>query len=308
MTVIDADAAYPVLAGLGAFAVLVAAILVVPKFGWPNFLVEVGSIVMISTGAYLSSVEFGTQSTIVMMLVAVGWVANRRADSFGGGMALGLAMTLKLFPALLLVPFVMKGRIRAASSAVLVLVGLNVAGLVILGLNAADAYRSLSVASATWMGFSANGSLAMPLVRVLNVPPELTGVVVVLLAGFTAFAVARLATFEMAVAITVVLSILGSPLAWPHYDVLAFVVIGTLFALNRRVANQSPIVDVLLGAWVLLQMFMPAIHGALRTDSFTPYGTMSLAGKVILLVAGLLLVRRELSFGNRASPATMRSS
>lgn len=195
----------------------------------------------------VEAVSVGAQSSVVALLLAVAWWRTREGDDVAAGVALGVAVTLKLFPWLLLVLLVFRRRITALW-AVGTAVVINGLGLLFPGVSLRGALEAVSSAN-----LSESAELNGSLTRLVGewIPAGTLTVLLVLVGALLAVAVAR-AHWEidrqwfavLAVALAV------SPLIWRHY---ALVLIPALVWLALR-GGQT-------GKWVVgfagLLLFLP---------------------------------------------------
>ena len=262
-------------------------------YGWTaRSKVTLFALPLVASAAYLSASKFGTQSTVVLLSVGIAWLLFRRSDSVVGGAVLGVAITIKLFPALLLIPLWYWNRRRAAAAAALGFLLLNVGGLLVYGLNPIEGVGALRTAASTWIGFSGNGSLAMVIARV-GLPVEWVGPLVTLagLVGAVAISVKRRG--ESSFAVVTMIALLASPLSWEHYDVLAFVVLGFVLSTRWRLLAHSRAVLWLAITWIALQMTSNSLDSVYGTTEFTFSGISALVGRLALLAATLLIWLQE---------------
>ena len=280
------DAAYPLMVVLTSVAAALASLFALTKHrSMPLGAMSVVAIALAGSGAYLSALEFGTQSVFILLLISATWLLTRDGDSIGGGIALGVAATLKLFPLLFIIPLLAYKRLRAVVAAGLTVVILNAAGVLVLDLDPGRVFGLLDAAD-EWLVASFNGSLAMPLAAV-GLNPALASLVVSAVAVIVALgSVRRGWSFDFTVAVLIVVSVLCAPLAWPHYDVLLFAVVA--YIISRR-GTPNQIVWWMVGFFVGLQLLSPAINSVLGSPSFSTLGITSILGKLVLLgaLAGL---------------------
>ena len=187
----------------------------------------------------------GNVHILLFGLFAVAWLGLRRGDRTGerwAGIAIGLAAVIKVFPALIVVWFLLTGRRRAAVWAGWAIIGVVLATLPIVGIP-------------TWLDFlSALLNLSSPSDTTDTLAPT------VWLAGFTGFGVARLVITGIALAIlawtarrlptrsgyvvAVLLSVLIAPALYHHY--LAILVLPFLLLLVEDGALPWPALAYLL--------------------------------------------------------------
>jgi hypothetical protein len=293
---VASTAAYSAMLIAGMTAFLMTALILGPRFNWfsPTQVIPY-AIVSMTTAAFLQNFQYGAQSTLILLLVGVALQSNRRVDSIGGGLALGAAICLKMFPALLLIPLLWYRKYRAAMTAVVVFVVLNAVALWLFELDLREASIALGSSSAPWVGFSGNGSLAVPLVS-LGVDVSLAGYLAVAVA-FVASAVVVVASrsWEVAFSTVLVIALLGSPLAWAHYGVVGLLVAGYLLSSVSGPGGSGRRIQYLVGLWFALQLFMFPTESIVGTPTWTSLGSQSLAANLVLLAACLLHLRHDRS-------------
>lgn len=293
LILVGANAAYVTMLIAGTMLFLVTALILGPRFNWFSpTLVILYAIVSMTTAAFLQSFQYGSQSTLILLLIGVAWQSNRREDSVGGGLALGVAICLKVFPALLLIPLLGYRKYRAATTAVVVFAALNGVSLWLFELDPRDAIIALGSAS-PWVGFSGNGSLAMPLVS-LGVDATVAGylaVAVAVVASVVVMVASR--SWEVAFSTVLVIALLGSPLAWGHYGVVGLLVAGYLLSSVSGPRPSRRRIRHLVVLWFALQVLMVPIDSIIGTATWTSLGSLSLAANLALLAACLLHLRDD---------------
>ena len=102
--------------------------------------------------------RYAGQAAVIAALVLAGWLLVRDRDRVLGGVLIGVAAVLKLFPAFLIVPLLLARRWKASVSLVATGVILNLAGLALPGVSVESALSQLTVAVDTWVTLPSNGS------------------------------------------------------------------------------------------------------------------------------------------------------
>ncbi|NIA24153.1 MAG: DUF2029 domain-containing protein [Gammaproteobacteria bacterium] len=128
--------------------------------GWSRTIaVAVGAAMLItSAGRFL--LLRNHMEAILLLLLFLGWRGVRRGRDIEGGVWWGLAVALKLFPALLIVGLLAMRRTKAAMSAVITAVVASGLGVAILGWDDTVAFISdVLPASKQWYGAHGNYSL-----------------------------------------------------------------------------------------------------------------------------------------------------
>ncbi|HEY1192153.1 MAG TPA: glycosyltransferase family 87 protein [Gemmata sp.] len=263
-------------------------------------------------------VVLGQFNALLAFLIAVAWVADRHDRWALAGLAVGAAVAVKLFPALLLVYLVAAQRWRAAGVALLTAGALTGAAVAVLGADAfvtyaRDVVPAVSAKYATqWNNLSISafwGRLFTPtpesrVVAVADAPllgALLAGACRLAMWGATVVAALGARSSEArdrAFALVVVAMVLVSPIAWPHYFVLLVVPIGLLLAGLGRTRRRWPLLACLVVLW-LPDTFVPALAlgrefaermSVHRHDPLTPERTLLVASVPFYAVLGLFLL------------------
>jgi alpha-1,2-mannosyltransferase len=228
---------------------------------------------------------------LLALLVAAGFDLSQGRDT-RAGVWLGLATALKVFPGLLLLYAVYRGRWRAAVLGGSLTLGLSVCSLLPLGIaGAAASGRDWLVHSSAgvWVLHRRNQSLPALLERA---GVAHAGVIAVdlLLLTLAAAALWRSTSDDAIVhdvGIVLLLAILLSPIAWDHYYLLAFP--AWVAVLSRSPEPRSR------ASWIALGLAGIATSGALTVGSAPARGFLlehsifAWGGVVLLLV---LLIER----------------
>lgn len=235
----------------------------------------------------ISAFEFGSQSFVVAALVTIAVGLIRRTDSIPGGVSLGLAITLKLWPALLVILLLSRGHRRSAAAAVAVSGGLAVLASVAFRLTPLQVWDGVTSAGSTWVRFSGNGSLVGRF-ALMGVPvPTATALSVLLLVAIVLWVWDRRVDLDVALWGTVAIALLASPLSWDHYDV---VLIPIAIVLVRRSHGWSDPTRWALLGWAILTLsgrFLRLfIEGAAEIS-----GVLAFSERALILVALVQVIR-----------------
>jgi len=208
---------FPLLAGRGRWFLVAAA------FAFPPV---VGELVI------------GNVHLLLLGLLTLAWVGVRRGDARGewvAGLAVGAAATIKVFPGLLLLWFLLTGRYRAAAGVVVAAVAL---GLVTLPITGIDAWLQYPTVLANLSAPVDTRDTLAPTVWLAQLVGFTPARVLVTVAGLAlvAWTAMTRATYGPArsFAIAVVASVLIAPALYHHY--LALLVLPLLLGLSSGVA------------------------------------------------------------------------
>ncbi len=292
----DADSAHAAAMAITFVSIGGLAVCVVPRLtSWPTW-VSIGLMaLLLFSGPVLRGLQIGSISAFIALLIGVFWVGTADRDSVASGLALGVAIALRLFPALLLVPALLWGRRRAAGSALAAAIGLNLVGMFVFGLSLTDVVDGLAATSATWILEDSNGSLIKPLVGWIGMP---TTVGVVTVSTVLVLLVAKSRSVEgrylNAVALTTVVMLLASPLSWEHYDVMLVPVAFVLMQGGPSVGRWA--------AWSWLSLITVGyyVKQPLELAGSLDPGLVALVGRMILLV-GMIAVSVRAAAAERQS-------
>ena len=233
-----------------------------------------GGILMLASAPVVSSFEFGTISIAVTALIFVSWVWADSDRPWIAGLALGIAISLKVWPGLLLVPLLVTRRLRVVSWSLATVFVLQTTGSLLFGVTPIDLMHAFSEASTRWISFSGNGSLTGLLVR-LGVEPLLASVSMVVIGAWAVWLVAS--KYEAgAYPFAVVVGLLVSPLAWEHYDVVLLGVAAVIVPIQGW--------PRFLAVAFLSISFIGMPFRRLGSD-LTAVGLRTLAGRILMLVA-----------------------
>jgi uncharacterized membrane protein len=234
----------------------------------------------------ISAFEFGSQSFVVAGLITLAIGLLRRGDSAVGGVALGIAISLKLWPALLMIPLWRAGRRRGTLFGLAVSgVSTLVAGLV-FRLSLLQVWRGLTGASNTWVGFPGNGSLAGRFTIMGASVPAATILSAVVLLPILLLLWDRMTGLEVELWGTVLVALLASPLSWDHYNI---VLIPLAVMLARRSRGWSDPERWFLLGWAALTLGGRFVRLAIDRP-IEIAGALAFSDRALLLVALILIL------------------
>ncbi len=223
------EGALRILAAIGTAAAISAATFIALRIG--DLRVRSKLIVAVAAGATSIAVEavtVGAQASLIALLLAVAWWRLRAGDDPPAGICVGAAVTLKIFPWLLLVLLFPRHK-RALVAAVATGLGLNGVGLIFPGVSLPGAIEALSSANVS-ASLDLNASLTRILVGVVSFEVLSLSLAVLGLIGALAI-VSRGWEFDRQWFATLALCLAVSPLLWSQY---ALVLIPALVWLYLR--------------------------------------------------------------------------
>lgn len=225
-------------------------------------------------------VLWGQFSAPITFLIAVGWAADRGGRPALAGAAVGLAAAIKLFPAFLLLYFVLAGRWRAAAVAAAVAVALNGLALAVFGTDAFRTYVGEVVpgVAARFGSDWANISVRAFWLRLFDpsLPSRATAAADAPLLGralelavrgamtaavaWRAWRAKTVAARDRAFAAAAVAMVLVSPISWSHSLILLVVPVGVL-ARDARGPWRWPLLACLVILWMPLEFITGLVFG-----------------------------------------------
>ena len=203
------------------------------------------------TSVAVESVSVGAQSSLVALLLAFAWWRIRAGEDAAGGVAVGAAITLKVFPWLILVLLLGKRR-RTAAWAVGSVTALNGLGLLFPGVGLGGALEAVSSANLSESA-ELNGSLIRLLGEWIPAGALTVGLAVVGMVVVTAIVRAPWEMDRQWFAVLAV-SLAVSPLIWRHYA-LVLIPAAVWMVLRGGVAGRA----VAAGSAVLLFLPYPLV-------------------------------------------------
>lgn len=255
----------------------------------------------------------------MLLLLVLAWRWARRGDDTVGGIALGLLVAIKFFPAFLALPLIGARRWKPAFIAAACAVVLSGVGMALLGAEHTRSFLSAgrgsegfdywdaSPANIAWWGIATrwlvpNGWVDTGVdARAVGLTIASAGIVVLCVAA--AFPKARLTREPMISAIPLML--LAWPIVWEHYLALAlpFVVLSVRTAMQRERAGLMLPLVVVVG-FLLLLGFPPGggpLERASTLDVVLRYQLPTVA-----LLAGAVLDRA--AFGSEKASLDARAT
>lgn len=250
--------------------------------GWTWPVTLLAASLVLWSGPMLRSLQFGAQILVVATLVWIFWSGIRDGgDAWVSGVALGLAVNLRLFPALLAVGLLLQRKYKALAACVFTVLAMNVLAVVVLDLDLDTAIQAVLEAGETWTHLPSNGSLVPHILGltglpILSISLGLIGGAIVLLT-----LVARSTNdTDLVVGWGVLLMVLVSPLAWEAYDL--FLLVPLAVAVQRW---RSPASRYLALIW--LAFMIVAVYAFGPLEDVNPFwsGRRALIGRCVLAVA-----------------------
>ncbi len=208
----------------------------------------------------------GQVSFLVLLLLAVGWAAARRGNDVLAGVALGLAMSLKLYVGVFLIVFLLLRRWKLLAWALGTLAAGALLALAVFGLSAYRDYLA-ALGSVTWQASSWNasylgfftrifgGSENTPLVQApwlayaLGYGLALVSIGVLAWQAWRSRADASTQRFDLLFSLGLVVMLLASPLGWMYY--FPYLIIPFLAAWLAVKQRDKLLAGLLIAGWLL---------------------------------------------------------
>lgn len=241
------------------------ALALVGWWGWRwrgEALVALGLPFLVLSPLFLELVgHAGYVGPMVVLLSGSWWLASRRIE-WAAGLLVGALASLRAFPLLLLPAFWIAGRRRTAVWGSALFVLLNLAGMGVFDLGAADVTSGLTAGAGLFGTDAHNASLA-GLLNHVGVPypvGALVGLAVSL--SWWAHAVAgRHGQLDDVLSVTVPAMLLASPLSWPSYHLFYLPVLARWLSGDR--SKRAKVCVALTGlAYTVWHLAGVAVSGA----------------------------------------------
>ncbi len=190
------------------------------------------------------NVQLGQVALVLLLLLSIVWVSARSARDSVAGIALGLALTMKLFAALLLLYFLVRRRWRLVAWSAATLLVTTAGSFLVFGPASFREYlRALETVTwhasnwnASFLGFFSRilgGSENVPLVDVpvlahsLSYGLSLVGIGALIWLSWPRSGELQPATFDLGFGLALTLMVLVSPLGWVYYlSLMPIVIVG----------------------------------------------------------------------------------
>jgi hypothetical protein len=258
----------------------------------------------------------GQVTFLELVPLAGAWLAARRGKDTFAGILLGLAVSLKVFFALLVVFFALQRRWRVVAWSIGVVLSLALATVPVVGIRAYGEYLA-AIRGVTWFGNSYNASYASVITRVLggsdNVPlvdlPRLAhglalfaSVATVLWFGWTVWPTSGSGRsperFDLSFGLSLVVMLLVSPLGWMYYFPLLIIPAHAVWRVTRQ-GRMRAVRRGLLLAWGLSTIPTPMVRATDVNDPARWFTSNSVY--FYALFAMLIVVSRALAAADGAA-------
>jgi alpha-1,2-mannosyltransferase len=256
---------------LSAACIVAAGVLFGSELGWSRRAAFVLGVGMLGIPIVQIDLSAGQLNGPMLLVLVLTWRAIRRGHDVAGGIALGVLVALKFYPAFLALPLLAMRRYRAVFVAAGCAVLLTLGGALVLGAdharsfleagrgNEGFAYWDQAPANISWWGIATrwlqpNGWVSAG----LDAP---AAAMVLAVAGMVAWTAAALrpksGLVDEPLLAAVPLMLLAWPIVWVHYPVLA--IPWAVLAIRSALSSDRPVLffGVCVTAIVLLMGFPP---------------------------------------------------
>lgn len=233
-----------------AISAFVLVLMVGHLVGWGSPIRTAGVMCLVAVSApFFTTIRYAGQSAIVAGLTLGAWALFRRGRDLPAGVLLGVAATLKLFPLVLVLPMLMKRRLRPVMATLGVVAVMNGFGVLLPGVGLSDATSALGQGANVWFRLLSNGSLAAGIARfgLDRTPATVLGFVLVL-------ALLAMARRRQGMSWTddptmwLGLGLLALPVGWISYDIVLIPALVAAIWSDRR--SDRTFALGIWGAWV----------------------------------------------------------
>jgi hypothetical protein len=161
-------------------------------------------------------IQHANLSPLIGLAVVWTWWSMRKGDSWIGGLSLGIASAVRIFPIVVAVVLLVGGRRRAGMTALVAAVGLNLLALPIPGVSISGSIKALAGAQ---QFLAHSNSFSIPSVIVRSGAPLPIGVIlsVALPILLALWIVVERPPWERGLLLGAPLMLLANPTSWPHY-------------------------------------------------------------------------------------------
>ncbi len=195
------------------------------------------------------TVRFAGQGMLMALAVILAWTSYERRNDLAAGLLIALAATLKLFPLLLIVPWLLAKRYRPAGIALGGFLLFNSTGLLLPGVDLTDSIGAMLHGADVWFPMSSNGSTAAMLARfgLDRVSAQLIAIVLTIGVAMLALRLRRARVLRDPTP-WLVLGVLCLPVSWISYDIVLVSAVVAAFALTITKSRYSAV--VVLSVWI----------------------------------------------------------
>jgi hypothetical protein len=214
----------------------------VPGARWKRGLVVILGAV---SAPVITTLAYGGQAIVVAGLTLGAWVISQRGRSITPTLLAAAAMALKLFPAILIPLWWVRGRRDLAVSTTATFAVMNALGLLLPGVSPSGALAVLVDASSDFLRVPTNGSLTGLLVEFGISPTAASAFSLTLLVAFAFALIVSKSPLPKSLALSLGITLLLLIVSWASYDVV-LVPFAMILAVRSQPGSITPKVPLLL--------------------------------------------------------------
>lgn len=274
------DHLVPFIAGVSA-ALVLAFVMLWRRESVPSTRETLMLVATVASAPVLMAFAFGSVAIVIAWLSLASWYLGSRGSRVIAPVLAAVAISLKVFPLVLVAAWWIGGKRRLALITVLVTAVMNCAGLLLPGVGLSSAVSALADGATDFIRIPTNGSVAGLLINV-GVGAE-TAVLLssLLLVGSLALASRRPKGTMASLAMLLVLVLLFQPVSWASYDVI-LLPFALYLASNSRINSVVSAVPLLV--WLLTTI--PWLADVTEVAHYTVIARLCLAS--LLAVSAVL--------------------
>ncbi len=208
-------------------------------------------------------IGYGQFGLVLLLLITLAWQASRSGQDAYAGCVIGLAAAIKIFPAFLLLYFILRRRWRAVIFGISSFIVVNAVTLVIVGVRTYKDYLAIGLPHLSlFIAHDRNSSLTGFFSRLFS-PPLSSWMIlissVVILAVIVRTATRRETDFDREFGLTVTGTLLLCSLTWEHSFVILLLPLAVCASRFSHADAGSR--HLLIGSWILMALSEPLLPG-----------------------------------------------
>jgi len=271
---------------LGVFLISVAAILRELKLELSGPFLAALVVILVSSFPIWSHLVWGQLGFLLVGLLTLGWVLDRRGYELSAGIAVGLAASMKVFPAFVLCYFLFTGRWRSLLAAIATILISNGVALALFGQDALTTYinevipgllgHSISYYMMSIKGTGERWGRALEAPILIGSLAKCLQLLITIGVSWKAYFSKSQAEKDQAFALAVLALPLMSPNCWSHYLVL--LLFPMLWYWQHASSRVERLILIVILAIVsvpdttLMRIQPPYFRGMTFTESLQNYG------------------------------------
>jgi hypothetical protein len=200
-------------------------------------------VLLLPCAPILMNIDLGQMNFLLLLILTGVWVADRADREILAGALLGTSVSIKLFPAVLFLFFLVKKRRRTVASGLVSIAMIAVLTVSVLGIQSYISYVNIVLPHiakyrALWLNLSLPGywrklfdpAREYPFIQPITRNPFLSNTAIIvtctILIGVLAWSIARARTrteLDLSFGLTMTAMLLVCPLTWDHYLILLLI-------------------------------------------------------------------------------------